>query len=264
MFNASGFEMNPDYAPVLHRSWAHWAAVAMTLVVLVGLRLIYVNWKTRWRERILPFRDQLAVWTGMLLVSVVVIITQRPRPSYLLVLEVGLIIVCTLSIFAIAEETQLLPLARRLGPWMVLLLFFVVPPFFRGTTSPPSRPLYSGYERLWPHRGAFFSPVPTSLLASGYPFELCSYIVRERNKCIAHDYNESKENMSVDGDIAMLLRSTAATVVYLDEPAIADAFAQPLVRDPQKFGWRTVASESTPGQRWILLQRTTAPGPGGS
>jgi hypothetical protein len=138
----------------------------------------------------------------------------------------------------------------------MLLIFAAVPPFFRAATSLPPRTLYTSYQRLWPHRNIFLSPTPSSLLATVYPFELCNYIAREPH-CRSSDYYALRQKMSPGADIVTLLKSIDATVVYLDEPTIAEPFVKPLLDAPSDFGWRMIASNAKPGQRWALLHRVS-------
>src|SRR5262249_28723524 len=93
LFNVMSGTINPDYAPVRRSLGAFVATVALLgLVVWGGTRMLgqWERWRREW------FRDRqglLMIMAAVACVSIPVIITQRPRPSYLFALALVILAV---------------------------------------------------------------------------------------------------------------------------------------------------------------------------
>src|SRR5262249_13126699 len=128
LFNSAWGERNPDYTPVQTRSRP---ALVLGLVVLgvwaLGGALVAWEWRYWWGA---CFRPRLLTWLAMLCVaavSVPVIATQRPRPSYLFALGVLLMALTALFACAVLRRLALLGRLQALAPAAMAGVLLLVP-----------------------------------------------------------------------------------------------------------------------------------------
>src|SRR5262249_37225077 len=114
LFNASGGKHNPDYVPARLGSKRARRLGLLTLgVLLAGGLLLARQWRSWWSGWL---RERAPGWLAILaLVPVwaVVIVTQRPRPSYLFTLALALMAAVGMAVHILLS--QLPPLRRWLA-----------------------------------------------------------------------------------------------------------------------------------------------------
>jgi hypothetical protein len=104
LFNSMSGTVNPDYAAVTQSTSALILSMSVLLVVAVAVRHAARHWTSRWRGW---FRDRRGAWLIMfavVCVAVPIILTQRPRPSYLFPVSVFLMAVIGSAIHVIRQS----------------------------------------------------------------------------------------------------------------------------------------------------------------
>jgi hypothetical protein len=106
-------------------------------------------------------------------VTLLIIPSQRPRPSYLFSLSIFLMALTGMSLWAIARRW---PVCQRLSRWLpglMVALVLVVPSYYPAQVSP--RPLLAVYRQLSPFIEIISRP-DTIFLKGEYATEIKSYL----------------------------------------------------------------------------------------
>jgi hypothetical protein len=180
LFNATSSRENPDYAPVRMLPVIPTVLLCLTLAIMSAGLLVLSRGRG---EREAETRRRLAVMTplllGVLVMSVAVVLTQRPRPSYFLgtaVLYVWLVLQCGMV---------MVPRSRGLDTpracLVTALILLVVVPSYRSLPLPSKLgSLTRLYEALRPEAPRLCRS--GSRLAIGeYASELSSYLCKPPN-----------------------------------------------------------------------------------
>lgn len=171
LFNAMSGSVNPDYAPV------HvWRNHALTLSVLCALLLLFGAWRFQsdraamWKT-LARRRHFVVVLVGLACAVCLVVVTQRPRPSYLFAFTVCVMALIGMSADLLTRRVrdQVNGAALLLGAALILFL-----PFYQRTYA-STRPLYWNLTRLQPYQGLLAAP-NNKLLIGDFAGELFGYL----------------------------------------------------------------------------------------
>ena len=208
LFNSSSGSVNPDYAPAtLGSKVALILTIVWLFVLCLGAIALWKDW-SRWSSWIKP-RKWVWFLLGLLAGTAgFVMIMQRPRPSYLFALSLGLMAVTGLALQAIGQRFGASELFRIGMPPLAGLLLLMAPTY-SGRKPAASRPLLDAYRRLTP-LAADIRARKATVVTSGFPVELCNYLSLGR-RCV--DYYALREQVS---------QVDQGAVVYLSEHALAD------------------------------------------
>ena len=250
LFNAMSGHVTPDYGPVKICDCARTASLAALVIVLAGLVVVARNPRRWWSAWI---RDRRWGWLAILAMAPVwalVIITQRPRPSYLLSLGAASMAVIGTGVVV----TVWLRLIRRV-PWLdltaglslVASLIVMVPPFY---TEPGPRPLLELYRRLRPFQDVVAAP-DTVLLVNRFGFEIANLVGRTLPRVVDYDVLDP---VRVRPGLAAFLDASDINLVYANE-ALTTSLGEGL--DPSR--WLLIGSEDSAGSRWQLWRRRSWP-----
>jgi hypothetical protein len=255
LFNATSGQGQPDYIP---RTTGSGFALAMSILTLVTLAVgLWLLHRDRWWDRWIAAR----VWgwlalLSMVPVTLVVMVMQRPRPSYLLAFFFFATALCGMCVLAILDRLGGAGLLALLAPVAAIGLIVLVPrhftPAYRNPDTSTSRPVLLRYERLAPFRPLLTEP-GTRILANGWPFDLCAYVAVV--ECTGIEYRDFMAAKPGAVSVAEWLAHEQITVFYVDESVLADPAAQPFLSNAQGEGWQTVAWVETADARWRLLKR---------
>ena len=250
LFNVMAPGPNPDFVPVPESALA-WPLAGMALgTLLVGGLLAARERRTWWDSGLGD-----AAWSWIAIASVgavgvVVMLTQRSRPSYQLALGVFLRILLALGAWTVVRRFRAEWLDRvAMAAGLVLIL--LVPRYWKAETA--SRPLLVSLRRLEPFRGLLSRP-GSGLAAVTYPFDLCSYLALPE-PCRAVPLGDFPREAEGNGTLERALGERNVTVVYADGTALSLPAVGQLVSDPWKRGWTTVASQREGEAPWFLLAR---------
>jgi hypothetical protein len=252
LLNGMSGKVSPDYAPAISRPLRATAESALLAAVLAGgaIRL--------WRRR----REVLAqtppavlwTWTAMACVasvSVVIIATQRPRPSYLFAL--GVLLMClTARCGEGLIGPELTQRSQALLPAAAVAALLIVPCFYQPQAAQP-RPLLAIYRTLRPFseqlRGGAVAVVP------GFSGEVCNLLpAKDPASCRAVDYYALRSR-SPSKPLAELLAEVKADLFLTDENTWNDAAVRGFVAQSGNLGWETASEEPAGSGKRVLLRR---------
>jgi len=255
LFNAMSGEVNPDYVPVNRSSFALPLSIGLCALLLAGA---VVLWRDRryWFKLWLP--DRVWGWIAMACIACVVpgiILSQRPRPSYLLAF--GIIIRCAagLCIFLIFHRNRWRKRVEAVFPAAAVLAILLTPFYFSLARS--SRPLVQTYQTLLPFHEWIEKP-DAGFVSNGWADDLCSYIGHSRS-CRAFNYQDLRSQVTPERKIADILEANRVSMVFADATMLADPVIKPLIAAPQAAGWRRIAMRHDGYQDWELLVKRPAP-----
>lgn len=263
LFNATAGSSSPDYVPVTERSRAaRVLSFAVGALLLAGAHRLYRDrrfWWEHWlRERALPW---LAILSTAALIAVVVIPTQRPRPSYLFSVSVALMGLCGMALFALARRWLR---GRAAAAGLALLMIglpLIVPSYYLRPSYPKRRLLLELYDRLRPF-GYILGDPRTVFLSSRYGDEAILYVGHNVRTVPMRSFNyeildENPERLPLHAQLAR----RGINLFYLDETLwTEEKLPRPyrrLLNTADQTGWKTIAYSSAPGARWLLLHRPT-------
>jgi hypothetical protein len=254
LFNAMSGTANPDYAPV-NKTWLVLVPSAGALLAVVwGAILAVRRWDYWWPHW---FRERRGAWLIMLATVCTigpVILTQRPRPSYLFSTSLVLMAVVGSAVYLLVHCWPVL--TKRVAAAAALIILAAVPSYYTGMA--PTRPLYANYERLKP-----FIPMlrenDNNLLLGDYAGELFGYLNLANRNISVFDYSllaSRKPEQSLD----LFLRNKGINILYVQPRVMNEMRSSPngnqLLDQPEMIGWRKIGSPAESDDRpWLLLYR---------
>lgn len=175
LFNATSSKDNPDYAPSpVIPIWPH---VVLALFASIGILGLYRVARGKTPESIATrklIRSALPVLIGATLTVFAVILTQRPRPSYLLGFGILLVWLWLVAL------TALLPSLKKFDgtyiPLVLLIIVIIVVPSYSALSLPSKQGILGFiYAEAKPHTKALCQPGGTLGLGD-YTTELHYYL----------------------------------------------------------------------------------------
>jgi hypothetical protein len=250
LFNVSFGKVNPDYAPVT-RSWiALPCTLALLAIAAAGSIRLFRNRRQWWDEWL---KARAWGWLLLILVGCVtmgVMISQRPRPSYMFSLGILLRAAIGMFLLVILSKPSWRGRMVEAFPIVAVLAIMIVPSYYAAEYKGRPRPLVRGYERLASYE-KLFREQGAGLVSPGYGGELCSYV--GKGECQPFDYFELKTHVSSANSWPAVLNGSGATLFYADETVLDDPAGQRFVQQSVSSGWITLAFDNVNGQRWMLL-----------
>jgi hypothetical protein len=251
LFNSMWGTVNPDYAPVKRGFAALVLSAAAVAVVVAGAVKAAFYWNEWW---LAWFRERRGTWLIMLSVACIavpVIITQRPRPSYLFPLTLFLMAVIGSAVYVLFEQRRLLPLKALAVIGIPLLLIFV-PSYYSKHRS--DRNLYVSYERLRPFQSLLSKP-GNKLLLGDYAGELMGYLRLTRTDLHRGPLPSGQQPQSIE----QFLDAQKINVLFVQPRMMRELRARPearqLLEQPESLGWRRLSIFGSPNPDWLLLYR---------
>jgi len=249
LFSETSFAENPDYAPVLKTEYGHRYSIAVLVICLAG---VWLAWKRdRLFQKLRREHWPALVLAGALVVSsLIVAATQRPRPSYLLALQVVLMLAVGLSLQVIASRVRLGVWVERAGVALLLFLLLAMPAYYTAQTF-PHRPLLTMYRRLVIHRAQLAG---RKVLTPGYSAEVCNYLaLRPSPACEGIFYHLLRDRFAAAG-MQKSLEELGVQAVYLDAAVLGDPSIRAWLPQRESLGWVTLAEVGGPDP-WVLARR---------
>ncbi len=259
LFNATAGTGQPDYIPrITDSTYALVLDILVLVILLVGV--IHLRRKDWWN---LWIKERAWGWLVLLILALIVaiiMITERPRPSYMFNLLFLILAVLGMCAYAIVERWIGMKRFAMIMPVIAIALIILIPPYFtpdyRNLDTSPNRDLLLRYERLAPFENLFHLSPFTYYLSKGWAGELCNYIAI--TGCFSVDYDGLMASKPVNVSFADWLTQNKVNLFYVDENVFADPAAQAFLANPQAAGWQVVTRTQTPDSHWELLQRTAA------
>jgi len=241
LFNVTSGQTNPDYVPV--PVWPRAAIVASFLLgaLLIWGGIIFLR-EPAHRKYLLANLWGWVVMACVASVVIIVMIIERPRPSYMFTLGLLITAWAGVSVQMITSRwSGVVKLRPLFGP-LVLAFILVLPCYYFYRSDFAVRPGLEVYRHLFPFRQLIRADA-----AVIYPIaapELCAYLSTPGHACRGVPYTS--------------IRQVAATpnvqFFLANEDILRDASAADfLTRD-----WEIVGRENVPGNRWLLLEKMEA------
>jgi hypothetical protein len=251
LFNAMSGTINPDYPPVA-RSWG---ALALSVAVMLVMAFAVIHAARNWKAWRWWFRKHSDAWFIMLAVVCVagpVILTQRPRPSYLFPVSVFLMAVIGSAVHILTHlHTAVM---KRIAVAIVLIVLVIIPPYYASHRS--DRPLYTNYERLRPF-AALLVEENNKILLGDYNGELQGYLGLKRANVAGFDYS-LLSSWDREHSLAQFLDEKGINLFFVQPRIVTELRNTPQARQlldqPETVGWRRLAPEGSDPQ-WFLLYR---------
>ncbi len=290
LFNVTSGSANPDYAPVFKSNMALLFSFVIVILLVGGIILFYREKSFWWNYWL---KSRFVGWmtlASLAAVSPFIILSQRPRPSYLfttgifLMSGVGL---CTFIAFhqlSLSKRlsTAISMLSKRLStfvPIILIALFILIPSYYPYVNKAKSRPLLELYQRLVPYKEVITEP-EVVFMVNGFPFELQSYLVATKAKpfvwyrlvdqmpstlpCLV-DFAEisllqiPKSADSWNMPINEYFDKIGVNLIYIDNNLWTtldnQRINQKFIRTPESVGWKIIAYQNMYSNKWMLLQR---------
>jgi hypothetical protein len=255
LFNAMSGNVNPDYPPVHQSRIAAVLSLALVLVAVCGGTVMIrerSHWWSGW------FHERRGAWLILLAVlamSVPVILTQRPRPSYLFATTLVLMAITGSAVHVLTYRRPTAP--KILAVAGILVLVATIPPYY--VCHPSGRPLYAAVERLQPYAAFIKQNSKKAVLGVG---ELNGYL---RLQGIGVDYS-TVSSWNRQEPLSLFLELQGVDTVYLEPAHLNElkdtAQARALIYQPKSLGWRRLGPESNGNPTWLLLYRDKSKWPG--
>jgi hypothetical protein len=255
---SGGPRVSPDVVPVTTGVPAAMVGlIAVAAFVVYGLVLLWRDRKRWWdgwlRERAWGW----AVLGCLAIAAFVVMMTVRPRPSYVFNFSVLVLAVIGMCAFAIGSRWTWTRRLRAGLPLLAIVVLVAVPSRYDTGYSTPQagqgRPLLEMVERLEP-RSEELAKRNTHLLAPQFANEVCAYIVPVGG-CRGTALIESIEQKEAATSIAKLIKDLDINLVYADESTLTNPAHRDLMERLDSKGWRVLGPPPSSGAPWTLLRR---------
>lgn len=242
---------NPDYVPV--RTGSPWAAAGLVTVFALLLAGGVALWRGRrrwWREWIAHRAWSWIVLLTFVPTALVVIVTQRPRPSYLFVLTALIFVMIGTAIQVLGSRWRSASRLYAVLPVAALALLVFEPPYYdsKYVTVTTGRPLKAAVERLQP----FSSQLQGSdvHVLSTNAFNVCLYLAAPRACRPVETYR-----IPPGVPLQSFLRQEDISFIYADEMTLANRALGPRLRSLEGHGWQRLAPPAGHRATWLLLRR---------
>jgi hypothetical protein len=260
LFGATSGTVTPDYQPVKTRSTrAAVLSVLAGMVLIAGVVAIVRGPRdglARW------LADRTWGWLAILAMVptwIAIILTQRPRPSYLLPLGVAVMAAVATSVRITAWPT-LTRRAGRAGLWVLVGLVAALVAWWPSRYGPRARPFLTLYRRHLPFAGVIAQP-QTMLLTSSYALDLSYYLGRGQSRIL--DYGAVAPWDDARG-LQAALDDAGINLFYADEAMLdrlqSSGQHDALLGSMQTAEWTLVGGENHKGARWRMWRRRTPAG----
>ena len=248
--------VNPDYAPVTQSPVA-WLLSMVVLVIVASGIAVAVRHRSYWWPT--WFRPQAGTWLLLFAIAAVaipVILTQRPRPSYLFATTVVLMAVVGSAVHVL---TCRWPKAQRLLVIVgVIALLLAVPPYYRPRPG-QDRPLYTDYEILRPFR-PLLADRRNVFVIGDFAGELRNYLRLGNVPVATFDY-QLLSRWSGRRPLQQFLDDEGVNLIFLQPRMLKslaeNPYARPMLTAPETVGWQQVGAGIHGDSAWLLLARAT-------
>jgi hypothetical protein len=248
--------VNPDYAPVTQSPVA-WLLSMVVLVIVASGIAVAVRHRSYWWPT--WFRPQAGTWLLLFAIAAVaipVILTQRPRPSYLFATTVVLMAVVGSAVHVL---TCRWPKAQRLLVIVgVIALLLAVPPYYRPRPG-QNRPLYTDYEILRPFR-PLLADRRNVFVIGDFAGELRNYLRLGNVPVATFDY-QLLSRWSGRRPLQQFLDDEGVNLIFLQPRMLKslaeNPYARPMLTAPETVGWQRVGAGIHGDSAWLLLARAT-------
>jgi hypothetical protein len=264
LFNATSGSENPDYASVhTGQKYVLWLSALVGLVWGAGAYLLARRRQEWWHAWLQP---RAMAWCAMLAVSAVsiaVIATQRPRPSYLFGLSVTLMAATGTCLMVFTAKLRMPRWLAGVTPLAMIAFVLAMPMAYqRRDHHPPMLQMF--VQRMEPYRRLMVPP--SAVIFQGeFAFEVVAYVVRlpHVHYTRTHDHRLLRE-WPVDVSLAEFFEQRGVQLVHLSEYTLG-LLERDRPDDAREFlagqpvgDWQLLACQNLPGNRFRIYHRPPA------
>lgn len=254
LFDHYGGSNNPDYVPAKQATIAWVLLFVVIQTIVFGLYKLRQQWQSDWAKHLQP---QLLLWVNMLctvLVAVIVMVYQRPRPSYTFNLSFFIMALFGLSLFILLRKSLLAKVGTWLMPLAVITILLIFPPYYdvnylnRGSYS--GQPLRQTYEPLL----SVISDNNDSqlvILARISPSHVCNYL--RYSACEGLHYPTIIAEKPIDLDLPTYFVQLEVDWVYMDAVILSLPVTELLRDELLAAQWQIAASGVNADGNWMIL-----------
>lgn len=261
MFNCFSGRNTPDFVEFKGGSkFAKIASGIFCVLIVVGLMCL-LRRKALWTRFLRGRRGWC--WFAMattLVPSMVGILTQRPRPSYIFLMSLFLMMLAGLCLSAVLKQLRANRYFNSFSP--LLAIPFILFAHSKKDTAQiySGRPFYEIYQRLYPFR-SLFSNKGTVYCAEQGPDEMFMYLGKRyssdpsdaSNPSLTHALSPSLQD-GTGAAFSQFLSGAKITLLYLDGNSLdRPAIKEWLASDADQ--WSVLAKHDYPNEKWILVQK---------
>lgn len=256
LFNSMSGTQNPDYAPVHERS--AWAVVLSigTLAILTAGAVLLIRRREFWWRAWLKQR----VWCGVAMLStvpgaMVVMIMQRPRPSYLF--SFGLLIMAVVGMSAFVLLRHGFPTRGAKWVWVPLIITLIVfIPSHYGSSPARGRPLRDGYETLRPLTDGHFRK-RALLMAPQFGQVLPPYLnIPPATTRPGLDFSAIKDRVTDEHTLVQALEDKQIALFYANPEVMRHAGVLAFVENARSHGWEVIHYSKIKGEMCMVARKT--------
>jgi hypothetical protein len=253
LFSVTSSHINPDYAPV-----PVWPRPAILASCLLGALLIWggiIFLREPVHRKFL--RARLWGWLVMVCVAsvvVIVMIAERPRPSYMFTLELLITAWAGFSAQMIGSRWPWTAKLRPLFAPFVVACILLLPCYYYYRTDLAVRPGLEIYRRLAPFQQLIRANAGV-VIPIAAP-ELCFYLSEPGRTCRGIPYSSIRARLGSGWDKTL----TAENVQFFlaSEELLRDSAGTAFLNEAPSRGWKIVEREDAPENRWLLLEKMEA------
>ena len=251
LFGATVTGDNPDYVPVeVRQLYPLVLSLGLVGVVITGLAVISKQ-RECWLGRLAPSKWALIVLGAVAATTLVVALTQRPRPEYMYGLVVGVLVLTGFSASALLRHWRGRRFVALVSAGATLALCVAWPSHYQ----PGPRPLHDALDRLEVVRESLQQP-SSVLVTAGDGMSICYYLADGPNRhCESPNLASLKAQMTPERPLRDVLAEAGATVLYAGPTVWADPAFGELLDSPRAYGWVQVADGVAADGRWSVLER---------
>ena len=282
LLNATSGSANPDYAPVNKSNVTLLFSFFILIILAYGIILLYRDrsvWWSCW------FEPRFMAWITLISLSAVapfVILSSRPRPSYLFTTGIFLMACVGMCSHIIFHRSALWKRLSPIMPMVMIASFILIPSYYPNVNKAKTRPLLELQRRMEPFKETINNP-DVVFMVNGFPFELTSYLEAIKTKRFVWyqlvdqtpssrpaltDFIEAgeysllqipKNQDNVDIPLYKLLDKMGVNMIYVDHNLWALLDKQKMnkafVRMPESVGWKIIGYQNSGSNKWMLLQK---------
>lgn len=236
LFNGTSRSQNPDYVEMPLNQTAPWILSIVCMLTLLAGAWAFLGDRRFWKDWISDRRWPLLALASPAIGAIVVMIQQRPRPSYLFPFTLLLMILVGFSAFTFFRLGSSDLLAATVPLVLLVVLLLAPTPYTDG-----SRPLQERYDRLEPHLEELSA---TGASVPGYREDLCRYL--SFSDCKIVDYwTVVRPLAEAGGSLDAVLAQLDIGLFYADEAVMNDPIAAEIV-DGANSEWSRTEGTSGP------------------
>lgn len=254
LFNATGTGDQPDYPPVdTHRSYAFLLSAVILVLLIAGGWTIRSELVSGRYNSIRKHAWGIAILAAVAITTILVVLSERPRPEYMYGMTVGIIALVGACVAALLRRLRVAQLVAPCAIALTLGLAIATPSYY----GKGPRPLHDAVDRLWvihsqlDQRGRV-------LIAYSYNYEICSYLAETYSRyCTSPSWQALAAQIASGAPIGKVLNQAKATAIYAESLLLENPSIARLAATPQAYGWRQVAGGVGEAGPWHVLVRAS-------